>query len=254
MSHAPPRTIKRSFSIYEETPPHDTVEFFDDFTGNQVFDTTPGLGIHGVKMQPWVREIDGGPDTTGESMIFHFADLASGVLATRLTTFGGPEKCYVHQGDQLTWDPTKNLKMEFRARFDVNTTGQGEAFIGLFGDMVDTAPDAVLHSMFITRDSGQSSLTIEIDDNNTTVDYLTGILQAEGAWHTYMFDFSDITNLALWVDGVRIGPGVDSEAIAPFPWVPTSQNLQPAFGCYKSTGPGQTGMDVDWIRLTQDRE
>ena len=126
-------------------------------------------------------------------------------------------------------------------------TDVAELTWGLVGDWAD-GYDAITYSALFTAD-GSGEIFCELDDDATNSSATSGVTVTAGVWHCYKIDFSDLTSVKYYIDGVRVAVATT------FPYVATGANavLQPLVGGYKATGTGVGTVNCRNVRIWGNR-
>lgn len=232
---------------YYDNVTYETIETFvgarfeDDFIGaGRLVIPAAGAPESGVD---WCKKIVGAAPPT----VAGLADAAGGTIECALTVDNQKQDAGLYMNDQRCFDLTKGLIWEARVNHSVLPTLLAESVIGVVGDWAD-GPDNILYSAFFTAD-GSGAIQCEMDDNATDRTGASGVTVIAGAFHIYRIDFTVVTDVRFYIDGVDVTPtppwayaGVGANAI-----------LQPYIGMYKSTGAGLGKVVVDYVRAWQTR-
>jgi len=225
-------------ATHERVSPFAPVVFADDFLGPDLVIPAAGSAESGCK---WVKKIVGAAPPT----VAKVADAANGVVACALTSASQKQDAGLYHGDQRGFSVEQGLVFEARLKLSVLPTLVAEAIWGLVGDWAD-GPDNITHSVFFTAD-GSGAISCEADDAATDSSSASGVTATTAQWKVYRIDCTDVTNLRFFIDGVEVANGI--------PYAATGANaiLQPYLGLYKASGAGVGTMQVDYVRIWQDR-
>lgn len=216
------------------------VQFYDDFLGADTVIPAAASAESGCK---WVKKIVGAAPPT----VAKVADAAGGVVACTLTSASQKQNADLLMDDQREFDVSKGLVFEARVKVAVLPTLVAEAVWGLAGDWAD-GPDAITYSAFFTAD-GSGAIVCEVDDNATDQSAASGVTVLATDWKTYRIEFLDVTDVRFYIDGAHVATGTT------FAYAATGANaiLQPYLACYKASGAGVGTLQVDYVRIWQNR-
>jgi hypothetical protein len=175
------------------------------------------------------------------------ADAANGLVQCALTADDQKQDAGLYMDDQRNFSLEQGLIFEARLKVSVLPTAAAEAIWGLVGDWAD-GPDAITYSAFFTAD-GSGAINCEVDDNATDQAAASGVTVLATEWHTYRIDFTSVTDIRFYIDGVHVATATT------FAYAATAANaiLQPYLGLYKASGVGVGTIQVDYVRLWQER-
>jgi hypothetical protein len=74
----------------------------------------------------------------------------------------------------------------------------------------------------------------------------TGVTATAAAYNIYRIDFTTITDVKFYIDGVAVGSGTTFDMSTG-----TGVMVQPYLMCYKSGGAGLGTLYVDYVRMWQ---
>ena len=226
---------------YEEAHPMAPLVFCDDFLGASTVVPAAGSAESGMS---WVKKIVGAAPPT----VAGVADAVNGQIQCALTSADQKQDAGLYFGDQRNFSLEQGLVWEARVAFSVLPTLLAEAVFGMIGDWAD-GPDAITYSAFFSAD-GSGAITCETDDNATDSGAIaSGVTVIASAWHIYRIDFTSVTDIRFYIDGVHVATGTT------FAYAATGANaiLQPYLGLYKASGAGVGTMEIDYVRLMQKR-
>jgi hypothetical protein len=226
---------------HEQVLPMAPIVFYDDFLGAGAV-TIPAAAAAESGM-PWAKKIVGAAPPT----VAGVADAANGVVQCALTADSQKQDAGLYHDDQRGFSLEQGLIFEARVKVSVLPTLVAEAVWGLVGDWADGL-DAITYSAFFTADGG-GALACEVDDNTTDQSAAAGVTVLNTEWKTYRIDFTDLTDIRFYIDGVHVATGTT------FKYVATGANaiLQPYFGLYKASGAGVGTIQVDYCRCWMER-
>lgn len=226
---------------HEQLGPQAPLVYIDDFLGaGDVVVPAAGAAESGMA---WVKKIVGAAPPT----VAGVADAANGVIQCALTADNQKQDAGLYHDDQRGFSLEQGCIFETRVKVSVLPTDVAEAVFGVLGDWAD-GPDAILYSAFFSADGG-GAITCEVDDNATDQSAASGVTVLATAWHVYRIDFTSVTDIRFYIDGVHVATGTT------FVYAATGANaiLQPYLGLYKATGTGLGTIQVDYVRIWQKR-
>ncbi len=215
------------------------VMFYDDFLGTDL--NKDESGANGV----WTH-ID--VSSSGDSTPLIAADVANGVA--RLPLDGGQSEA---QESGLTWGNQRpfvlnqGLIFEARVALKVLPTDVAEAVWGLAGDK-NAVADTVAEGIWFKAD-GSGAIVAEADDtSNETDDESTGITLVAEEFAIFRIDCRVITDIRFFIDGNSVATDntFDTSQVA-------ALALQPYFHIAKASGSGVGTLDIDYVRVWQNR-
>lgn len=225
-------------STYETVGPLANVVYKDDFFGASTVIPAAGSAESGID---WVKKI------VGTTTVAAVASAANGAIACTLDATSEKQDAVLYHGDQRSFLLTAGLIFEARVTCSVLPTGNAELVWGMVGNWVD-GPDAATYSAFFTAD-GSGEIIAEADDNATDSSTTTGLTVLNTETKIYRIDFTDMTHIRWYIDGV------EKLAATAIPYAATGANatLQPYFGAYKVSGTGVGTLAVDYVRIWSKR-
>jgi hypothetical protein len=220
-------TLKTSFPLY----------FYDDFigaAGGSVFDGS----------QIW-NVVDVGAAT--EAIV---ADSSNGLFRLHIHVTGEDEDAVLYHSDNRTFDVSKGLI--FEAKLDMATlpTLGTRGVVGMCGNTA-ADKDALLESAWFKWD-GSGAILCETDDTSLdNANIVTGVTSVAGTPNIFRIDFTTLTNVKFFIDGVRVATGTtfDMSNLAGAELI-----LQPYFSFDKATpNAGLGDMDIDYVKIWSNR-
>lgn len=215
------------------------VAFDEDFLGASLVIPAAGSAESGML---WVKKIVGaGPPTLAV-----LDDTTNGVLACTLTSDSEKQNAEAYFGDNLQFNLTYGLIFEARFKASVLPTLAGEMVLGVTSAWADGL-DAATYSAFVTLD-GSGEIICESDDNATDSSATSGVTLTTSDWAIARIEY-DSTGLRFFINGVRVASSTT------FAWAASEANskVQPIVGCYKVSGAGVGTLQVDYVRVWQNR-
>lgn len=177
------------------------------------------------------------------------ADSANGVFKLHLAATSEAEDAVLYHGDNKTFDVGSGLI--FETRIDIGVApGTGVcAVFGMAGDH-NLAKDSVTEAAWFRLDA---SLVMKVESDDTTNDnddVATGITVVAGVYHIYRIDFTDLTSVKFYIDGVRVASGTTFDMSN---LTAGEQQMQPYFSLDKASGTALGDMNIDYVKIWQDR-
>ena len=223
-------TLKTTYPLY----------FYDDFTGaagGSVFDNT---------------------------MIWHVVVVAGGTSAIDTDSSGGVFRLYMnaaaaenedavlYQNDNRTFDVHNGLIFETKIDVAVLPTLTAEVVWGMAGDY-NADNDTVAESCWFKLD-GSGAVVVENDDTaagHTNDDVATGVTVVPGTANVYRIDFTTMTDVKFFIDGVRVAASTtfDMSTLA----AAGTALLQPFFNLNKTGDNGAGTVDIDYVKIWSNR-
>lgn len=225
---------------HEQLGPQAPLVFYDDFIGSGA--TVIPAAASAESGCNWEKKI------TGSTTVAGLADAANGAIECALDSTSEKQDAGLYMGDQRQFSLEQGLIFETRLKVSVLPTDVAEAVFGVIDDWAD-GPDAIVYSAFFSADGG-GAITCETDDNATDSGAISsGVTVTNAQWKIYRIDFTSLTDIRFYIDGVHVAAGTT------FAYAATGANaiLQPYFGLYKATGAGLGKIQVDYARLWQKR-
>ena len=217
------------------------VQFYEDFLG--AFTAIPDGGSEESGCN-WSTKIVGAAPPT----VAGVADAANGVIQCALTSDSQKQDACLYMGDQRGFDVSKGLIFEARVCVTVTPTLVAEAYWGLFDDWTDGLVDSATYMACFCCD-GSTSVYCESDDDATDESADSGVVAGTTTWRVYRIDFSDVTDVQFFIDGNRVA----SSTTFAYAAIGANAILQPAVGLYKASGAGVGTVQVDYIKIWQNR-
>ena len=147
------------------------------------------------------------------------------------------------------FDINARLLVEFRARTPVINTGP-ESALGVCGTW-NLDMDTIAVSAWF-KWAGSAVVVAETDDTtNNNDDKATGITTTTTAWHIYQIDFEDPSDVKFYIDGIRVASATTFDMSN---LTATEAVVQPCIINNKATGTSVHTLDVDYIKMWQDRQ
>lgn len=175
------------------------------------------------------------------------ADVANGVLRLPLDSTSEAQESGVYWNDQRPLVLNQGLVCEMGVSLQTLPTLLGIGVWGLAGNK-NAVADSVEESIWFRVD-GSGAVTVETDDTvNEQTKVSTGVTFTAGQKKIFRIDCTDIANIKFYIDGVNVAGGTTFNMNT----VPTLA-LQPYVHLAKASGAGLGVLDVDFIRVWQNR-
>jgi hypothetical protein len=218
---------------FEQVKPLAACIFEDDFlgTGLRTTDTWTAIDTSAV----------------GNTTPLIAADVGNGVARFPLDVTSEAQESGFTFGNQRPFVLNRGLIFEARVALQTLPTLLSEAVWGLAGD-TNAVADTVAESVWFKAD-GSGVIVVENDDtSNTNDDTATGTTLTATTFATFRIDCTTITDCKFYIDGARVASGTTFDMST----VPTLA-LQPYFHIAKASGAGLGVLDVDYVRVWQNR-
>jgi len=217
------------------------VQFYEEFLGAYTTIPAGGAAESGCL---WAHKqvLTGGTPVTAIK-----GDEVNGVCQCALDATSEEQEAIVYMDDNRQFSIEQGLIFETRVKIAVLPTLTAEAVFGLCGDYAK-GPDNVTYSLFFTAD-GSGEVFCEADDNASDQSATSGVTATAAQTKIYRIDARDVTDIRFYIDGAHVASSTT------FVYAATGANaiLQPYFGLYKASGAGLGTIEVDYIRIWQDR-
>lgn len=230
-------------ATFEYVLPVAPIVFYEDFLGQAyVAVPTAGAAVDGC---PFVKKIVG----TGPPTLAGVANAIGGQVACALTATSEKEDCVLYFGDNLALDCTKGLSIETRVQLSVIPTGPGvQAVWGLASAWIDGPQNNACYLEFSALGSG--AVLVTAFDGVTTSSFVSGVTVGTADWHTYRIDAARLSDVAFYIDGVR----VNADNSISFGASGALAALQPYLATYKTGGTGVATLTIDYVRAWMNRQ
>ena len=179
------------------------------------------------------------------------ANQHGGVFEEHIGATEAAEEATIYYGNQLEWSATKGFIFETVVQHFIVPTGLAEIYFGMANAYVigrlhgaDNGP--TIHAMFMCLVGGAISI---FTDQNNLIDndeIATGVTVATGTYHIYRIDFTTITDVLFYIDGVRVGSATTFDLTG-------AGNLQPLFSIYKPSSTGLGHIYIDSVKIWSKR-
>ncbi len=229
---------------YETVQPMAPLFFRDDFVGPGKL-VIPAAASDESGMD-WSKKIVGaGPPT-----VAGVANAVGGQVALTLEASSQKQDAVLYWDDQKALDTTKGLVFEARFQLSVlPSVAAVQAVIGVASDWVDGPNSNTCYA--VVGATGSGALLLRSYDGVTTVSAALSpaLTLITTDWAIVRIDFSDVTNVGIYVNGVQ------RTTAGQINWAATSTLavLQPYMACYKASGTGVGTLKIDYVKAWMNR-
>jgi hypothetical protein len=232
-------------SYYDSTT-HETtfraapVGFVDDFIGSDVAIPAAASPESGCK---WVKKIVGAAPPTLVSV----GDALNGVIACTLTADDQKQNAEIYTNDELQFSVLQGLVFEARFALAVVPTLLAEVVIGVTSAWADGL-DATTVNAFVTCD-GSGLIVCETDDAATDGSTSSGVTLTADQYAVVRIDCTDAATAGIkfYVNGALVHTSAAWAANA------ATSKVQPMIGAYKASGAGLATLNLDYVKIHQNR-
>ena len=220
-------------TTHERVLPLSPIVFYDDFNGAGLQTTDQWTAID--------------VSSAGNTTPLIAADVGNGVARLPLDVTSEAQESGLTWGDQRPLVLNQGLIFEARVALQTLPTLLSEAVFGLAGDK-NAVADSVAESIWFKVD-GNGVVVVENDDtSNTNDDISTGTTLTAGTYAIFRIDCTTITDCRFYINGESVATGTtfDMSNVA-------ALKLQPYFHIAKASGAGLGVLDVDYVRVWQNR-
>ena len=223
-------------STYETIRTTHPIYFYDDFTGvagGSVFNGTSIWNVVDVDAAVAAIPTDG----------------SGGIFRLLLAVGGTAQDAVLYHGDNKTFDVTHGLIFETKIDASTLPTGTTQFVAGMSSDhhlVKDTVSQFAWFKM-----EGSGAIVCETDDNVAidNNDVATGVTAVAGTANIYRIDFSTLTDVKFFIDGVRVCTSTTFNLNA----LTAGTVLQPYISIDKPAD-GSTGVvDIDYVKIWSNR-
>lgn len=199
---------------------------------------------------PWSTQTTA---AAGTPTLDYVDNAVGGQYALQLTTDHAVQAVTLYQGDQLTFDPQKKLRIDFRIKLEPDPTGgsgalaAGDAVLIGFASARDSNPDAIAESAWFLLKGGTSDIMWESDDGTTDNDDQSPDIAAtwsDGGWLRLRIEAHDPSAVQFIVTGVGVIGTAD--------WSNASGPVQPFIELRKASASNNDHrLTVDYVGVCQ---
>ncbi len=201
----------------------------------------------GTLITPWASDMETA-NVTGDFL----ADTANGVWRILTDSTSEAQAGQLTFGDQLLIDPAKNPVVEFRVKFSpagATLTADERVVIGLVSAHANAENDldSTTNNVWFRIEGANLNILVEADDGTTDTDDQDSTIDiVKGDWTHFKIDLSDLSDIKYYVDGVEQGGATVAAALL-------SATMQIIVCHQRDAGTEANSIDIDWIRVYQDR-
>jgi hypothetical protein len=174
-------------------------------------------------------------------------DSSNGQFLLHFTAGGGAEDAVLYHGNNRNFDIGNGLI--FETKVDIAALpGTGVcAVVGLAGDH-NLDKDTVAESAWFRWDASLTT-TCETDDTvNETALVSTGKTAVAGTYNIYRIDFTTLSDVKFFVDGVRVATGTTFNMSNA-----ASLKMQPYFSLDKGASAELGDINIDYVKIWSNR-
>ena len=161
------------------------------------------------------------------------------------------EDAVLYHGDNRTFDVDNGLIFETKIDVAVLPTLTAEAVWGMCGNH-NLDNDTAAESCWFKLD-GSGAVVVENDDataGHTNDDVATGVTVVPGTANVYRIDFTSLTNVKFFIDGVRVAASTTFDLST---LTGATAVLQPYFSLDKTGDAGVGTLDIDYVKIWSNR-
>jgi len=212
------------------------VQFIEDFlgtSGGDIFDGTLDWNV-----------VDVGDAT--EALV---ADSSNGQFLLHLAATNEAEDAVLYMGDNKPFDVGNGLIFETRVDMAVAPGTGVRAVFGMCGDHA-LDKDAATESAWFSFEASLAVLAETDDTTNDNNNISTGITAVAGTYNIYRIDFTSLSDVKFFIDGVRVASSTtfDMSNLSA-----SEQQMQPYFALDKATGTGLGDINIDYVKIFSNR-
>lgn len=221
-------------TTYESILPVAPILLYDDFLG----------GV--VNTDLWT-EVDVGDSTKA---------ISASILTYHLHATDQAEDAGLYGRDDKSFNLDKGPIIEFRAAVHIAPTLDGQILLGITNDSYGVASMRFATADEIAKFAGFGFYTtlgtgliagIWTDDGTTDNNAVTtATTMTLDTYNIYRIDFTDITNVKFYIDGVQVATGTTFDISAS-----ANVTVQPIAMCMKNSGAGLGDLYLDYIKCWQ---
>jgi len=151
--------------------------------------------------------------------------------------------------DNKTFDVGSGLIFECRLNMAVVPGTGVTAVFGMAGDH-NLDKDTVANQAWFRLQASAALLCESDDTTNNNDDKATGITLVAGTYNIFRIDFTTLTDVKFYVDGVRVASTVtfDMSNLSD-----AEKQMQPYFSLDKPSGSTLGDLNIDYVKIFQDR-
>ena len=220
-------------TTFEWVQPLAPVTFYEDFLGTDIRD-----------VDVWtVKDVSSSGNTTP----LIAADVANGVARLPLDSQSEAQESGLYFGDQRPFVLNQGLIFEARVALQTLPTLLSEAVFGLAGNY-NAVADSVAEGIWFKADGGGAIVAESDDASANNDDESTGITLTATTFAIFRIDCRDIEDIRFFINGASVATATTFDASN----VETLA-LQPYVHIAKASGEGLGVLDIDYVRVWQNR-
>ncbi len=222
-------------STYETLLTNYPLEFKEDFLGTAVEPFDGSIVWNVVDVNDATEAID--------------ADSSNGTFSLTMVSTSEDQDAVLYHGDNMTFDVGNGVIFETRVNMAVSPGTGVTAVFGMAGPHNLDKDTVANHAWF----RFQASLVglVETDDTtNNNDDEATGLTPTAGDFHIYRIDFTTLTNVKFFVDGVRVA---SSQTFDMSNLTAGEQQMQPYFSLDKTSTDTLGTITIDYVKIFSER-
>lgn len=216
------------------------VQFYDDFDAADLVIPASGADESGCK---WTKKLVGAAPPTVATV----ADTPNGLVACALTADAQKQDAALHMDDQLSLSIAQGAIFETRLAMSVLPTLNGVASWGFWGAWGDGG--SAYRVGFEAVAASPAAITCECDDNATDTSAASGVTCTAAQFRVYRIDCTTQSDIKFYIDGARVASGTTFNNAASA----ANSKCQPHIGMYKASGAGLGTIQVDYVKVYQNR-
>ncbi|MBE9581186.1 MAG: hypothetical protein IMF18_06165 [Proteobacteria bacterium] len=176
-------------------------------------------------------------------------DSANGQFLLHLHATSEAEDAVLYMSNNKTFDVGSGLIFECRLDMAV-VPGTGVcAVFGMCGDH-NLDKDSATEQAWFRLQASAVLLTESDDTTNNNDDTATGITLVAGTYNIFRIDFTDISDVKFFVDGVRVSASTTFDMSN---LTAGEQQMQPYFSLDKASGTALGDLNIDYVKIWSDR-
>ena len=216
------------------------VTYFDDFLGAvpvgvTANDTKNGWGIVDV----------------GAAASISTVRQPNGVVRLALAITNEPEDAVLYWADQCAVDVGQAAIMEFYAGLPTMPVSTGTSIVMGMAGLHNLDKDTMTEGAWF-RLQGTAALLCESDDTaNNNDDISAATTLVAGTWYLFKIDFTTIADVKFYVNDIQVATATTFDMSN---LTATEAVMQPYFSLDKPSGVGDPHLDIDWVRVTSNRQ
>lgn len=225
-------------STFETTGRLAPICFYDDFLGASLVVPASGSAESGME---WSKKI-----VSANATVAGVGDETNGVIACALAANSEKEDAVLHMNDELLFSLANGVIFEARVKLSVLPSAAASiASWGLWGAWADGG--SAFRVGFEAAGSG--AISCECDDDATDTSASSGVTVLNTDWKIYRIDCTSQTNIKFFINGVPVCTSTTFNNAASA----SNSKCQPHIGMYKASGTSTGTIQVDYVKVWQNR-